>query len=150
MRGLSETLGLVFGLLYLKALSPENGLTQKEISALIGKSKSTVSRMLDLLVDQGFCTYNLRDNEMARAERLYFVKGSFKGIAIERVKKSLRENALLKNSLLQVAESASRNGHPDNQELLSRITRFCELIDAIILTDKNAIEILEKHYKDNL
>ncbi|MHA2297851.1 MAG: MarR family transcriptional regulator [Candidatus Hodarchaeales archaeon] len=124
-------------------------MTQKQITFLTDKSKSTVSRALELLVDQGFCDYALEDNERGRAERKYFVKGSFKEVAIARAKKSLTNNNLLKKQLQQIVESLPGKEINHNQGLLSRIELFCELIDVLVITEEKTIEIFQQHYVDD-
>jgi DNA-binding transcriptional regulator GbsR (MarR family) len=148
LKNRSETLGQVFGLLFLRSPSPERGLTQKEIASLIGKSKSSISRILDLLIEQQFCTYTLEDNEMARAERRYFIKGSFKELTIDRTKQSRAQDVSLKASLHKITESIPRDEKSQNQELLSIITQFCDLIDLLALSHEKTLEILNEHYKD--
>ncbi|MHA2224818.1 MAG: MarR family transcriptional regulator [Candidatus Hodarchaeales archaeon] len=129
-------------------MSRENGLTQKEIASLIGKSKSSISRILELLVEQGFCNYILEDNEKARAERRYYVKGSFKELTIARTKKSLASNLSLKNDLQLLTENMTRVETNPSSSLLSKIEQFCDLIDILNLTQENTLEILQQHYKD--
>jgi DNA-binding transcriptional regulator GbsR (MarR family) len=150
LRGRSETLGQVFGLLFLRAPSPERGLTQKEIASLIGKSKSSISRILDLLIEQQFCAYALEDNEMARAERRYFVRGSFKELTIDRTKQSMAQDASLKASLQKITESIPNEEKSRNQDLLSMITQFRELIDILKTTQEKTLEILQEHYTDQV
>lgn len=150
MQGRSETLGHIFGLLYLRAISPEKGLSQKQITSLTCKSKSTVSRILELLVNQGFCDYKLEDNEKARAERLYFIKGSFKETAIARSMKGIEDTTALKNNLKMIAEDMPLGKINRDQELLERIELFTEFIDVLILTYKRTIDIFQDHYKNGM
>ncbi|MFW9856318.1 MAG: hypothetical protein ACFFFG_14795 [Candidatus Thorarchaeota archaeon] len=148
LKGRSETLGQVFGLLFLRAPSPERGLSQKEIASLIGKSKSSISRVLDLLLEQQFCTYTLENNENARAERKYFVKGSFRALTIDRTKQTMAQDASLKADLLKIAESIPGDKNTRNQELAAVITKFCDLIDVLKLSHEKTLEILHEHYRD--
>ncbi|MFW9777670.1 MAG: hypothetical protein ACFFE8_02370 [Candidatus Heimdallarchaeota archaeon] len=148
LKGRSETLGQVFGLIFLRAPSPERGLSQKEIAALIGKSKSSVSRVLDFLLELRFCKYMLEDNENARAERKYFVKGNFKELTVDRITQSMAQDASLKADLLKIFENIPRESNTRNQELASMITKFCELIDVLKLSHEKTLELLHGHYKD--
>jgi hypothetical protein len=115
---------------------------------LIDKSKSSVSRALELITDQGFCFYILEDNEYARAERKYYIKGSFKELTINRTEKSLRENSLLKTDLLRIKTNIPETDEQSNQELLTKIDLFCDLIDVLTKNDERFLEILREHYKD--
>jgi hypothetical protein len=115
---------------------------------LIDKSKSSVSRALELITDQGFCSYILEDNEHARAERKYYIKGSFKELTINRTEKSLWENSLLKTDLLRIKQSIPVTDKESNQELLTKIDLFCDLVDILTINDKRFLEILREHYKD--
>lgn len=146
-RGRSETLGLVFGVLFLRTVSPNKGITQKEITSLIGKSKSTVSRILDLLIDQGFCKYDLEENDDTRAERRYSVKGSFKEITLARTQKSILENESLKNNLQEITENIHEQEIYNNKDLLDQINNFSELIELLNLSEKNTLSLLQNHYK---
>lgn len=147
-QGRSETLGLVFGVLFLRTASPGKGLTQKEITTLIGKSKSTVSRILDLLIDQGFCKYNLEENDDTRAERQYSVKGSFKEISISRTQKSIIENDSLKYNLQKIKDNVPEDEIHQNSGLLHQIASFSELINLLNLSEKNTLELLQNLYKN--
>ena len=149
LRGRSEALGLVFGTLFLRSLTPDKGMTQKDIATLITKSKSTVSRMLDLLVDQGFCSYNLEENELIRAERRYFIKSSFREITISRTRKSIVENNLLKNNLQNIKDNVSGETIDQNHDLLMQISQFSDLINLLNLAEENTLNLLTKHYQDD-
>jgi DNA-binding transcriptional regulator GbsR (MarR family) len=148
LNGQSDTLGRIFGLLYLKATSSETGLVQKKIVSLIGKSKATISRNLDILVKQGFCSYILEDNEISRAERKYYVKGSYKEIAISRLKKSLANNMTLNKNLHKIEKNIPKREIPHNEGLLTRIDLFAEFIDLLVKTQNMTIEMFDKHYSD--
>lgn len=147
-RGRSETLGQVFGLLFIRAPSPQKGLSQKEISLLLDKSKSSVSRALDLITDQGFCSYVLVDNEYARAERKYSVKGSFKELSISRTEKELQENLSLKEDLVKIKNRIPKSNAKKNDELLTKIDLFCDLSDVLIKIHKHSLDLLQQHYQN--
>jgi DNA-binding transcriptional regulator GbsR (MarR family) len=150
MRGRSETLGLVFGILFLRALNPLDGLTQKDITSLIGKSKSTVSRILDLLVDQKFCAYNLEENELTRAERRYYIQGSFKDLTISRTQKSIIENNLLNKNLQKIKDNIPEEEVSQNEIVITQIDQFTDLIMILNLAEKNTLKILQKHYENTI
>ncbi|MHA2246809.1 MAG: hypothetical protein ACXADY_17830 [Candidatus Hodarchaeales archaeon] len=147
-RGRPSALGLVFGLLFAKAPSSRTGLSQTEITKFIGKSKSSISRALEQLSEQGFCSYILEDNEIARAERKYYINGSFKELTISRTKKSLNENNFLKKDLEQITKTIPLHERKQNQMLVTIIDQFCDLIDILKLTHEKTLEILQQHYKD--
>jgi DNA-binding transcriptional regulator GbsR (MarR family) len=149
LRGRSETLGLVFGLLFIRAPSSTKGLSQKEIAFLVDKSKSSVSRVLEILIDQGFCSYKLEDNEAARAERKYYIKGSFKELTIDRTDRSLKSESSLKVELKQIKNSIPKIEKQSHQRLLKKIDLFCDLIDVLARIHQYSLEVLRQHYQDD-
>jgi DNA-binding transcriptional regulator GbsR (MarR family) len=148
LRGRSDTLGQVFSILFIRAGTSDKGLSQTEISSLLHKSKSSISRALDLIVEQGFCTYRLEDNENERAERKYFIKGSFKQLAISRTERSLRENTSLKKNLEQIRDDIPTSKKQKNQDLITQIDNFNNLIDMLIQTDNYSLKLLQEFYQD--
>ena len=125
------------------------GLSQKEIALLLDTSKSSISRALDLIVDQGFCSYTLEDNEFARAERKYYIKGSFKELTVNRTETSIKTNSLLKTDLERIKVSVPVSEEQSNQELLTKIDLFCDLIDVLTTIDQRSLKTLNQHYKND-
>ncbi|MFX0090581.1 MAG: hypothetical protein ACFFBD_02365 [Candidatus Hodarchaeota archaeon] len=141
LHGRSETMGLIFAVLTLKARAPEAGMDQQEIASIIGKSVSTVSRTLNRMVEAKFCTFIEEMNEKYRRERKYFVKTSFRELALDRIKQQIKQILRFKDRLEQIKRNvlenaADENAVNENKDLLDEL-------DALIIIYSQLVEYYE-------
>lgn len=108
-----------------------------------------MSRALDLITDHGFYSYVLEDNEYARAERKYSIKGSFKELSISRTEKELRGNLSLKKNLENIKKRIPKSNIKINQELLTKINLFCDLSDVLTRIHQHSLKLLQQHYQNS-
>ncbi|MHA2105547.1 MAG: hypothetical protein ACW981_19140 [Candidatus Hodarchaeales archaeon] len=124
-RSQSKVLGEIWGLLTLKADSPENGLDQQEISKILHKSLSTVSRQMKTLVDMQIVSFT------DKGIRKYYTSKNFKQITNLRFQASIQEYLWTIEQLNSIKEEIS------NQE----VEEYKNLINTINLTEKTLTNI---------
>jgi hypothetical protein len=90
----------------------------------------------------------LVDNEYARAERKYSIKGSFKELSISRTEKELQENISLKEDLVKIKNRIPKSNAKNNQELVTKIDLFCDLSDVLIEIHRHSLDLLHQHYQN--
>jgi DNA-binding transcriptional regulator GbsR (MarR family) len=146
VHGRSEVMGQIFALLNLRARSPESAMSQQEIAELIVTSLSTVSRTLKKLVEGGYCSYILEDNELDRAERRYHATYDYKEFILARFAHTLGEARLLVDDLTNLSKSISEDKRKENIYLLEQIDRY---IDETNVSTK-IIEKLQKELIEDL
>ena len=126
---------MVFGVLVLRTLTPEAGLGQNEIAHLVGKSKATVSRVLDSLVQNRFCAYNLLETEvksikgtkqkkMGRAQRRYFFDSEFRKISELKLDQQINGVKAIKTDLERIKGEISTLEIKNHQEFFSSAERL--------------------------
>ena len=137
---LSKSEGRVFGVLVLRALTPETGLGQSEIAQLVGKSKATVSRILDSLVQNGFCAYNLLETElkptngtkqkkMGRAQRRYYFNSEFGKIAELKLEQQIEGVKAIETDLKKIVKNISTTEINNHQVLFSSTEHLSSALD---------------------
>jgi len=141
---LSKSEGMVFGVLVLRALTPEAGLGQSDIALLVGKSKATVSRILDSLVQNGFCAYNLLETElkptngtkqrkMGRAQRRYYFNSEFGEIAELKLEQQIEGVMAIKTDLKKIIGDISTSDSNNHQVLFSSAEHLNSALDKWVL-----------------
>ncbi|MHA1976257.1 MAG: helix-turn-helix domain-containing protein [Candidatus Hodarchaeales archaeon] len=148
----SKSEGMVFGVLVLRALTPETGLGQNEIAELVGKSKATVSRILDSLVQNGFCAYNLLETElkptngmkqkkMGRAQRRYYFNSEFGEIAELKLEQQIEGVMAIKTDLKKIREDISTSDTNIHQGLFSSTDHLDSALDKWALAYQKMKEV---------
>jgi predicted transcriptional regulator len=151
---LSRSEGMVFGVLVLRALTPEAGLGQNEIANLVGKSKATVSRVLDSLVQSGFCAYNLIETElksakgskqkrMGRAQRRYYFDSEFQKISELKLDEQINGVKTIKANLENIKADVSTTETTNHQEFFSSAERLNSALEKWLLAYQKMKEIFQ-------
>ncbi|MHA2174348.1 MAG: helix-turn-helix domain-containing protein [Candidatus Hodarchaeales archaeon] len=141
---LSKSDGMVFGVLVLRALTPEAGLGQNEIAHLVEKSKATVSRALDSLVQNGFCAYNLVETELkspkvskskklGRAKRRYFFDSEFRKISELKLDEQINGVSAIKTDLERIKGNIPTPEINNHQAFFSSAERLNSTLELWLL-----------------
>ncbi len=145
---------MVFGVLVLRALTPEAGLGQNEIAHLVGKSKATISRVLDLLVQNGFCAYNLLETElestkgtkhkkMGRAQRRYYFDSEFRKISELKLDQQINGVKAIKKDLEKIIGDIPTSESYNHQEFFSSAERLNFTLEKWLFAYKKMKEIIQ-------
>ncbi|MFW9992311.1 MAG: hypothetical protein ACFFD4_09715 [Candidatus Odinarchaeota archaeon] len=132
----------------MKARSPETGLDQEEITALTGKSLSTVSRALNKACDMKYCDYIEKMNEIYRLERKYYVKTSFRELVIDRLTKTGEESRILQEKIDSIRGRIKEDEKEKNRDLLEHFERLYRQADQLIELNREILELSNKFFKD--
>ncbi|MFX0061893.1 MAG: hypothetical protein ACFFC7_06865 [Candidatus Hermodarchaeota archaeon] len=147
-RGQTKALGQVYAVLAYKAQSPENGLEQQEIAAMVDRSVSAVSRLLNKLVEMKFCNF-VEEMDKGRRKRKYYMTVSFKEIAIGRFYQIIKDNLFLREELEKIPKNLPKEEIDENKELIEFLERMLTMIDKMNEFYKKAIGFVEE-LLDNL
>ncbi|MHA2218154.1 MAG: helix-turn-helix domain-containing protein [Candidatus Hodarchaeales archaeon] len=137
---------MVFGVLVLRTLTPEAGLGQNEIANLVGKSKATVSRVLDSLVQNGFCAYNIKgtkQKKMGRAQRRYFFDSEFRKISELKLDQQINGVKAIKTDLERIKGEISTLEIKNHQEFFSSAERLNSALEMWLLAYQEMKEIFQ-------
>ena len=151
---LSKSEGMVFGVLVLRALTPEAGLGQSDIAHLVGKSKATVSRLLDSLKQNGFCAYNLLETElkptngtkqkkMGRAQRRYYFNSEFGEISELKLEQQIEGVKVIKTDLKKIIEGISTSDTNNHQVLFASTDHLNSALDMWLLAYQKMKEVFQ-------
>ncbi|MHA2365187.1 MAG: hypothetical protein ACXAC7_14605 [Candidatus Hodarchaeales archaeon] len=124
-RGQSFLLGQIWGLLNLKANSPEKGLLQQEIAEYLDLSISSVSRKLKTLVKMK------QVNFIHRRERKYYVNPSFGQIITRRYQEVIEEYNWIKNELIEIKDMIPEEEQQENENLIKQINQMEDVFSNI-------------------
>lgn len=120
-RGQVKLLGKIWGLLSLKADSPENGLEQNEIVEYLQSSLSSVSRYLKKLVEMNAVKYIDQKNEK---NRIYYTGRNFQQITKTRFTASINEYTFILTKLEEIRSGIPSDEKENNFELITQIDQI--------------------------
>ncbi len=142
--GRNHTMGLIYGLLQLLSKTRETGLTQYQISHYIKKSVSTISRTLELMVNNKFCNFFLDINQKNRIERKYYAMGTYKEFSIKRIANSFKDAEEIKKDLENIIIH-SKEIYRDEMPLttIEQIKTIYIDLDEMIKYQNKFLELLE-------
>ncbi|MBN2230073.1 MAG: helix-turn-helix domain-containing protein [Candidatus Thorarchaeota archaeon] len=137
-------MGKVYAIISYKATRPEDGLTQQEIADYIDRSVSTISRLLDTIVEMGFLNYTEEINERGKRERKYYMASDMGDIVVKRFQDSIEQNVHLKNSLQLIIAKMKKQDVQKHKEFLTHLEQMDNEIDLIIRLYEKASKLGEK------
>ncbi|MFW9928335.1 MAG: hypothetical protein ACFFD1_03000 [Candidatus Thorarchaeota archaeon] len=146
----TETEARILALLQLKARSREESFSQKELMAILGKSKATISRTLNSLFDRQRCKYFIEEKILESegkkkviVERKYYTEQNFRDILITRMTKYIEEFEEMENRIEEIRGKIN-NEKPDlNKSLKLGTEEFIQTLRKWIETYQTAIKIFK-------
>jgi DNA-binding transcriptional regulator GbsR (MarR family) len=137
-RGQNRFLGKLWSLLFLKAHSPEQGLDQQEIAEYLGRSVSTVSRQLKMLVKLQLVDFIDDSSQEVNQQRYsprkfysrrkYYMKTNFQKIISGSIKAMIANSMWFKEKLDSL-KIRVQNDPEDNEEIQKNLIDHIDDID---------------------
>ncbi|MFX0203812.1 MAG: hypothetical protein ACFFCW_47545 [Candidatus Hodarchaeota archaeon] len=145
--GVPKSIGQIYALLAYKTKSPESGLNQQDIAALIDRSVSTVSRLLNKLVELKYCNYVEELNEQSRRERKYY-QTNIKDLASNRFKFIISQNRLIQAELEKIKAEIPTEEVPENKEFIAHLEWLNKMFEQLNNIYKQAVILSQELLAD--
>jgi hypothetical protein len=148
----SETEAKVLALLQLKARSKETSFSQKDLMEVLKKSKATISRTMNALIDRERCKYFIEEKILNSGtkkkiivERKYYTEQNFKDIIINRMSNYIEEFGNIKTRIQEIKNENINDKLNQSESLKGGTEEFIKILSMWIEVYITSIEIFKEN-----
>jgi DNA-binding MarR family transcriptional regulator len=148
----TKTEAKILALFQLKGRTKDSSFSQKEIKATLGKSKATISKTMNALVERERCKYyieeeitNFESKKRVIIERRYYAEQNFQDIIINRMNKSIEEFGIIKSRINNIKDKNINDKSNQSDFLESGTTEFSTILEKWIESYKLTVDIFKEN-----